>query len=49
MRKLTTKDTEILLCYKKRRKADKRFFAIAKKYFTFTDVSRSATAEGHYS
>ncbi|THH04703.1 hypothetical protein EW146_g10113 [Bondarzewia mesenterica] len=31
-------DPEILFCYKKRRKADKRFFALLKKHFTWTDV-----------
>jgi len=29
---------EVLFCYKKRRKADKRFFAFLKKYFTWSIV-----------
>ncbi|KAG9100431.1 hypothetical protein FS749_015374 [Ceratobasidium sp. UAMH 11750] len=29
---------EILFCYKKRRKADKRFFGLLKKYFTWAEV-----------
>jgi hypothetical protein len=29
---------EVLFCYKKRRKADKRFFALLKKYFTWCIV-----------
>ncbi|TXT06135.1 hypothetical protein VHUM_03608 [Vanrija humicola] len=32
------KDMEILFCYKKRRKADKRFFAMLKKHFDWTVV-----------
>ncbi|KAG1052068.1 hypothetical protein G6F43_005775 [Rhizopus delemar] len=35
---LSTKDTLIYLAYKKRRKADKRFFQLAKKKFEFTEV-----------
>lgn len=31
-------DQEILFCYKKRRKADKRFFTLLKKQFTWTEV-----------
>ncbi|EIM88167.1 uncharacterized protein STEHIDRAFT_95156 [Stereum hirsutum FP-91666 SS1] len=31
-------DPEVLFCYKKRRKADKRFFALLKKHFTWSDV-----------
>ncbi|KAK7470962.1 Protein-lysine N-methyltransferase efm6 [Stygiomarasmius scandens] len=30
--------TEVLFCYKKRRKADKRFFALLKKKFTWKEV-----------
>ncbi|KAI0308865.1 putative methyltransferase-domain-containing protein [Amylostereum chailletii] len=30
---------EVLFCYKKRRKADKRFFALLKKHFTWEDVT----------
>ncbi|KAH9950082.1 putative methyltransferase-domain-containing protein [Amylocystis lapponica] len=30
--------TEVLFCYKKRRKADKRFFTLLKKEFTWTEV-----------
>jgi len=33
------KSVEILFCYKKRRKADKRFFSLLKKYFTWTEVT----------
>lgn len=29
---------EVLFCYKKRRKADKRFFTLLKKYFTWSVV-----------
>lgn len=38
MTDLSTKETEILFCYQKRRKADKRFFIYLKKHFTFKDV-----------
>ncbi|KAI0356719.1 hypothetical protein OH77DRAFT_227793 [Trametes cingulata] len=31
--------TEVLFCYKKRRKADKRFFTLLKKEFTWAEVS----------
>ncbi|CAK5276061.1 unnamed protein product [Mycena citricolor] len=31
-------DTQVLFCYKKRRKADKRFFALLKKQFRWVDV-----------
>ncbi|KAF8528919.1 putative methyltransferase-domain-containing protein [Hysterangium stoloniferum] len=34
----TSRKTEILFCYKKRRKADKRFFNLLKKEFTWEDV-----------
>ncbi|KAA1466003.1 hypothetical protein DENSPDRAFT_830731 [Dentipellis sp. KUC8613] len=33
-----SEDPEILFCYKKRRKADKRFFTLLKKHFTWTDI-----------
>ncbi|KZT13149.1 uncharacterized protein LAESUDRAFT_767687 [Laetiporus sulphureus 93-53] len=33
------KDVEVLFCYKKRRKADKRFFTLLKKEFTWTEVT----------
>jgi protein N-lysine methyltransferase METTL21A len=36
---LSTEHTEILFCYQKRRKADKRFFALLKKQFSWTDAS----------
>lgn len=39
MAALSTKDTEILFCYQKRRKADRRFFAMLKKGFVFEDVA----------
>ncbi|KAJ7283494.1 putative methyltransferase-domain-containing protein [Mycena rebaudengoi] len=35
---LADADTEVLFCYKKRRRADKRFFALLKKKFRWTDV-----------
>ncbi|KAJ6567171.1 putative methyltransferase-domain-containing protein [Mycena vulgaris] len=35
---LVSADTEVLFCYKKRRKADKRFFALLKKKFQWSDV-----------
>ncbi|SJX62272.1 uncharacterized protein SRS1_13118 [Sporisorium reilianum f. sp. reilianum] len=35
---LATPHTEILFCYQKRRKADKRFFALLKRQFAFEDV-----------
>ncbi|KAN0064590.1 Protein-lysine N-methyltransferase efm6 [Thecaphora frezii] len=35
---LSTKQTEILFCYQKRRKADKRFFGLLKRHFTFDDI-----------
>jgi len=37
--------TEVLLCYKKRRKADKRFFALLKKKFTWTEVMDNPNRE----
>ena len=36
---LATDKTEILFCYQKRRKADKRFFGLLKKQFAFEDVA----------
>ncbi|PWN51285.1 hypothetical protein IE53DRAFT_342602 [Violaceomyces palustris] len=38
MAELSDKETEILFCYQKRRKADKRFFTLLKKKFNFEDV-----------
>ncbi|KDN49209.1 hypothetical protein K437DRAFT_262097 [Tilletiaria anomala UBC 951] len=38
MAALSTPATEILFCYQKRRKADKRFFALLRKKFTFDNV-----------
>jgi protein N-lysine methyltransferase METTL21A len=35
---LSDKDTKILFCYKKRRKADKRFFGMLKKKFSWKEV-----------
>jgi len=35
---LVGEETEVLFCYKKRRKADKRFFALLKKKFKWNDV-----------
>ncbi len=39
MEALATSQTEILFCYQKRRKADKRFFGLLRKKFVFTDVT----------
>jgi len=36
---------EVLFCYKKRRKADKRFFALLKKHFTWSIVSDDPAQE----
>ncbi|KAE8233177.1 hypothetical protein CF326_g1787 [Tilletia indica] len=38
MVELSTPSTEILFCYQKRRKADKRFFALLKRHFSFEHV-----------
>lgn len=38
MRAMCTPETEVLFCYQQRRKADKRFFKMVRKHFTFTDV-----------
>ncbi|CAD6928962.1 unnamed protein product [Tilletia controversa] len=38
MVELSTPSTEILFCYQKRRKADKRFFALLKRHFHFEHV-----------
>ncbi|VDC06214.1 unnamed protein product [Peniophora sp. CBMAI 1063] len=37
--------TETYFCYKKRRKADKRFFTLLKKYFTWEDVEDNPERE----
>ncbi|KAF8901633.1 putative methyltransferase-domain-containing protein [Gymnopilus junonius] len=39
LRDLSNSNTEILFCYKKRRKADKRFFTMLKKTFAWKEVS----------
>ncbi|KAH8553099.1 putative methyltransferase-domain-containing protein [Umbelopsis sp. PMI_123] len=39
---LSNENTEIYLCYKRRRKADKRFFTLAKKKFIITEVNFTA-------
>ncbi|WVN89569.1 uncharacterized protein L203_104796 [Cryptococcus depauperatus CBS 7841] len=39
------KPMEILFCYKKRRKADKRFFIMLKKHFTLTPVDDDKDSE----
>ncbi|GAK63933.1 uncharacterized protein PAN0_004d2142 [Moesziomyces antarcticus] len=39
MQALSTSQTEILFCYQKRRKADKRFFGLLRKKFVFADVT----------
>ncbi|TRM68414.1 putative methyltransferase-domain-containing protein [Schizophyllum amplum] len=36
---LVGEETEVLFCYKKRRKADKRFFNLLKKHFTWSEVT----------
>ncbi|PCH41625.1 hypothetical protein WOLCODRAFT_137503 [Wolfiporia cocos MD-104 SS10] len=36
---VTDAQPEVLFCYKKRRKADKRFFALLKKEFSWTEVA----------
>ncbi|KAF9008792.1 putative methyltransferase-domain-containing protein [Cyathus striatus] len=36
---LSNSSTEILFCYKKRRKADKRFFSLLKKKFSWTEIA----------
>ncbi|KAF9506567.1 hypothetical protein BS47DRAFT_1489274 [Hydnum rufescens UP504] len=38
LEELCRPNTEVLFCYKKRRKADKRFFSFLKKKFTWTQV-----------
>ncbi|KAI0079721.1 S-adenosyl-L-methionine-dependent methyltransferase [Panus rudis PR-1116 ss-1] len=38
-------EPEILFCYKKRRKADKRFFTMLKKHFTWDEVSDDPNRE----
>ncbi|PWN46259.1 hypothetical protein IE81DRAFT_279849, partial [Ceraceosorus guamensis] len=38
MVQLSNSDTLILFCYQQRRKADKRFFALLKKHFTWNEV-----------
>ena len=38
MVEMSTPQTEILFCYQQRRKADKRFFKMLRKHFTFTDI-----------
>ncbi|KIY45870.1 hypothetical protein FISHEDRAFT_48486 [Fistulina hepatica ATCC 64428] len=44
---LTDAETEILFCYKKRRKADRRFFTMLKKKFSWTEVSDSPERESY--
>lgn len=39
------KSVEVLFCYKKRRKADKRFFALLKKEFTWNEVTDDVNRE----
>ncbi|KAI0721925.1 putative methyltransferase-domain-containing protein [Cerioporus squamosus] len=36
---VSDRSTEVLFCYKKRRKADKRFFTLLKKEFTWEEVA----------
>ncbi|KAI6105425.1 putative methyltransferase-domain-containing protein [Pisolithus sp. B1] len=40
---LSEEGTDILFCYKKRRKADKRFFALLKKQFNWREVPEPST------
>ncbi|KAF8845623.1 hypothetical protein BDN67DRAFT_961214 [Paxillus ammoniavirescens] len=42
--KLATERTEILFCYKKRRKADKRFFTLLKKHFSWKEIEDDPNA-----
>jgi len=42
---VSDKSTEVLFCYKKRRKADKRFFTLLKKEFTWTEVADDSNRE----
>ncbi|KAF8897221.1 putative methyltransferase-domain-containing protein [Infundibulicybe gibba] len=44
---LATSTTEILFCYKKRRKADKRFFIMLRKKFSWVEVLDSADRESY--
>jgi len=37
--------TEILFCYKKRRKADKRFFTLLKKEFSWKEIEDDPSRE----
>ncbi|CDO74096.1 hypothetical protein BN946_scf185043.g146 [Trametes cinnabarina] len=39
--------TEVLFCYKKRRKADKRFFALLKKEFSWQEVADDPQREAY--
>jgi len=39
------KSVEVLFCYKKRRKADKRFFTLLKKEFTWAEVTDDVNRE----
>ncbi|KAL6306735.1 putative methyltransferase-domain-containing protein [Sparassis latifolia] len=39
--------TEVLFCYKKRRKADKRFFTLLKKEFTWTEVDDNPARDAY--
>jgi len=42
---LATEQTEILFCYKKRRKADKRFFTLLRKVFSWKEVEDDPSRE----
>ncbi|KAF8558957.1 hypothetical protein OG21DRAFT_1372545, partial [Imleria badia] len=42
---LATEQTEILFCYKKRRKADKRFFTLLKKEFDWKEIEDDPSRE----
>ncbi|KAI9280185.1 putative methyltransferase-domain-containing protein [Umbelopsis sp. AD052] len=44
---LSNENTEIYLCYKRRRKADKRFFTLARKQFTITEVTEDPHRPGY--
>ncbi|KAH7888061.1 putative methyltransferase-domain-containing protein [Phlebopus sp. FC_14] len=44
---LASETTEILFCYKKRRKADKRFFTLLKKHFTWKEIGDDPNREDY--
>ncbi|KIM67776.1 hypothetical protein SCLCIDRAFT_1209915 [Scleroderma citrinum Foug A] len=44
---LSGESTEVLFCYKKRRKADKRFFTLLKKYFSWKEIEDDPGRESY--